>query len=112
MLERLEHANLFLIPLDGAGQWYRYHALFAEAMQHEARRRLGEDALRKLSSRASFWYEAHGLRVEAIEAAFTAHNFARAADLIEPLTLPQYFQNEYYTFHRWFELLPADILQA
>src|SRR5437764_9290167 len=33
MLEQLEHANLFLIPLDDVGQWYRYHALFAEAMQ-------------------------------------------------------------------------------
>ncbi len=45
MLEQLERANLFLIPLDSTGEWYRYHALFAEAMQHEARHRLGEDYL-------------------------------------------------------------------
>src|SRR5215475_13020023 len=32
LLDHLERANLFLLPLDGAGQWYRYHALFAEAM--------------------------------------------------------------------------------
>src|SRR5581483_10377471 len=41
LLEQLERANLFLLPLDESGQWYRYHALFAEAMQHEARLHLG-----------------------------------------------------------------------
>src|SRR5205085_8256235 len=83
MLEQLEHANLFLIPLDETGQWYRYHALFAEAMQHEARRRLGEDYLRSLYEKASRWYEEYGLLAEAIEVALTARDFARAADLIE-----------------------------
>ncbi|HEY6540657.1 MAG TPA: transcriptional regulator, partial [Ktedonobacteraceae bacterium] len=52
LLEALERANLFLQTLDGSGQWYRYHTLFAEAMQHEARRRLGEDALCSCYSKA------------------------------------------------------------
>src|SRR5207237_2741568 len=83
MLEQLERANLFLLPLDDAGQWYRYHALFADAMQHEARRRLGEDNLRSLFDKASHWYEQNGLHAEAVEITLSARNFERAAMLIE-----------------------------
>ena len=36
MLRQLENANLFLNSLDDTGEWYRYHALFAEAMKREA----------------------------------------------------------------------------
>src|SRR5437660_5758321 len=77
MLEQLEHANLFLIPLDEIGQWYRYHTLFAEAMQHEARRRLGEDYLHSLYDKASRWFEEQGLLAEAVEVALSARDFAR-----------------------------------
>ena len=34
MLERLEQANLFVVSLDSKRQWYRYHALFAEALRY------------------------------------------------------------------------------
>ena len=33
MLEALDRANLFLVPLDDRRQWYRYHQLFADVLQ-------------------------------------------------------------------------------
>ncbi|MFL5586413.1 MAG: LuxR family transcriptional regulator, partial [Ktedonobacteraceae bacterium] len=33
MLEFLDRANVFVVPLDGQRRWYRYHALFAEALR-------------------------------------------------------------------------------
>ena len=111
MLEQLEHANLFLIPLDDTGQWYRYHALFAEAMQHEARRRLGEDYLHSLYGKASRWYEEHGLLAEAVEVALSARDFARAAMLIERIVGPQSVKNELYTLMRWIQQLPGEVLK-
>ena len=36
LLEKLEQANLFLIPLDDEGKWYRYHHLFAEVLAASA----------------------------------------------------------------------------
>ena len=33
MLEALERANLFVVPLDDQRQWYRYHHLFADALR-------------------------------------------------------------------------------
>src|SRR5947209_1687519 len=112
MLEQLEHANLFLIPLDETGQWYRYHALFAEAMQHEARRRLGEDYLRSLYDKASLWYEEHGLLAEAVEIALSARDFLRAAALIERIIELHSIFNELHTLMRWIEQLPVEVLRS
>ena len=33
MLEALDRANLFLVPLDDRRRWYRYHHLFADVLQ-------------------------------------------------------------------------------
>lgn len=113
MLVMLERANLFLEPLDGSGQWYRYHALFSEAMHNEARRRVGEGQLRLLSVRASRWYEEHGMPDEAIDAALAAQDYGRAASLIERFVERQISSDEMrasHTLHRWFEQIPETIL--
>ncbi|HLX40108.1 MAG TPA: LuxR C-terminal-related transcriptional regulator [Ktedonobacteraceae bacterium] len=111
MLEQLERANLFLISLDNTAQWYRYHALFAEAMQHEARARFGEDYLRSLYDKASHWYEEHGLLAEAVEVALSARDFAHAAMLIERIIGPFHNTSELYTLMRWIQQLPEEVLQ-
>ena len=112
LLEQLERANLFLLPLDGAQQWYRYHSLFAEAMQHYARRQLGEAGLRTLYDRASLWYEQHGFLADAVETALSAQDFSRIADLIERAIAPQpVVNNEYHTQRRWLEQLSEEVLR-
>jgi LuxR family maltose regulon positive regulatory protein len=111
VLEQLERANLFLVPVEGAGDWYRYHALFAEAMHHTAQLRLGEAALHALADKASRWYEKHGLLSEAVEAALSAHAFERAAALIERFIAPRLVNNEYLTLRRWLEHLPDEVMR-
>jgi LuxR family maltose regulon positive regulatory protein len=112
ILEQLERANLFLDPLDESGQWYRYHALFAEAMQHFARQQLGKSQLRELDGKASLWYEEHGLLAEAVESSLSAQDYDRAAGLIERVIAPRMVQNEHQTLRRWMEHLPEEALQA
>jgi LuxR family transcriptional regulator, maltose regulon positive regulatory protein len=113
LLETMDRANLFLEPLDEAGQWYRYHALFADAMEQEARHRLGEDALRELSHKASQWYEQRGMLSEAIGMALRAQDTERVAGLIERLIETQYIHevNEFHTLHRWLKKLPETTLR-
>jgi LuxR family maltose regulon positive regulatory protein len=117
LLEEIERAGLFLEALARSGGWYRYHALFAEAIQAEARRRLGEDALRVFALKASQWYEQQGMFAEAVEAAFQAQDTVRAAALIEDILstvshflIPgsQVFReiNGFHTLRRWLEALP------
>ena len=112
ILEQLERANLFLVPLDIGGQWYRYHALFAEAMQHYAQQRLGLTSLGQLAQKASGWYEKHGMLAEAIEASLYAQDYPRAADLIQQIIAPRLVQNEFGTLRRWMEQLPEAVLQT
>ncbi|HEU5227282.1 MAG TPA: hypothetical protein VFU49_05665 [Ktedonobacteraceae bacterium] len=108
-LEAIEQAGLFLERLDGG--WYRFHALFAEAMRREAALRLGEDTLCMLSLRASHWYEEHAMIAEAIEASLLAHDFERTALLLEGLNLDGQI-TELYTLHRWLEAMPEAVLST
>ncbi len=62
VLEQLEAANLFLIPLDHHREWYRYHRLFAEML----RMTLSQEQRSELHRRAARWYEAHGFAEQAI----------------------------------------------
>jgi LuxR family maltose regulon positive regulatory protein len=41
-LESIEHANLFLVPLDNERRWYRYHQLFADLLRQRLQPRLQE----------------------------------------------------------------------
>ncbi|GHO51470.1 LuxR C-terminal-related transcriptional regulator [Ktedonospora formicarum] len=112
LLEQVERANLFLQSLDERRQWYRYHGLWAQAMQHEARLRLGAATLRSLSSKASLWYEQQRMLPEAIEAALAGEDFARAASLIKRFFIPQSFRNAYHLLSRWLRQLPEEIVRA
>jgi LuxR family maltose regulon positive regulatory protein len=111
ILEELVRANLFLVPLDDAGHWYRYHALFAEALQHEARLQLGADHLREVACRASRWYAAHAMPVDAVEMALAAEAFDAAAHLIAQVVAPGLVGNDYHTLRRWITRLPEAVLR-
>lgn len=59
MLERLEAANLFLLPLDDKRYWYRYHRLLADVLRERLRKSEPERLL-TLHRRASSWYTSSG----------------------------------------------------
>ncbi|GCE11173.1 LuxR C-terminal-related transcriptional regulator [Tengunoibacter tsumagoiensis] len=122
MLTLLEHLQIFLEALDAdvlhlpeaSQQWYRYHALFSEAMRNEARRRFSEDDLHRLFTRASSWYEVHGSLEEAIATALAAQDHTRAAILIERSIEKQTFPGELHephTLQRWLEHIPETLLE-
>jgi LuxR family maltose regulon positive regulatory protein len=110
LLDQVERANLFLQPLNG--EWYRYHPLWATAIQREARRRLGEAGVQRLYAQASHWYAEHDSLPEAIEAAFQARDFEQVAVLLERMLAPQHFRKDYVGLRRWLERLPEALLSA
>ena len=83
ILEELERANLFLVPLDDERHWYRYHHLFAEVLRARLHSGATASEVATLHQRASAWYEQAGLIGEAVRYAFLVHDVERAADLIE-----------------------------
>ncbi|HVU69332.1 MAG TPA: LuxR C-terminal-related transcriptional regulator [Ktedonobacteraceae bacterium] len=113
VLHVLEQANLFLEASGGSERWYRYHPLFAEALQYEARQRLGEEEARSVSRRASLWYEQQGQWPEAVEKALQARDSGRAAQLLEQISegfsVPP--TGDVSLLVPWFEQVPAAIFQ-
>ncbi len=82
VLEQLERQNLFVVPLDDHGLWYRYHHLFAETLRHILQRS-DPDGISTYHRRAAQWYEQQGDIADALHHAVAAQAFDYAAQLIE-----------------------------
>ncbi|MFL5656890.1 MAG: hypothetical protein ACJ8CB_22245, partial [Ktedonobacteraceae bacterium] len=111
MLERLEEANLFLLPLDDERRWYRYHQLFAEMLRQRLQR-VQPDRVARLHQRASAWYAQHELIREAVHHALAAPDFAQAARLIEQAFNSLVRRGEIATLQRWAAALPDELVRS
>lgn len=109
ILEQLEQANLFLVPLDDLGQWYRYHQLFAEVLQHRLRQRQPE-IVATLHQRASLWYEQEEYVADAIYHALLGTDFPRAVRLIEQVWSTLWNQGAIATLFAWVQALPEEMV--
>ncbi|MEZ4678653.1 MAG: LuxR C-terminal-related transcriptional regulator [Caldilineaceae bacterium] len=111
MLEALERANLFVVPLDDQRVWYRYHHLFADVLLARLRDEQSE-TVATLHRRAGVWCEQHGFAADAIRHAFAAADFAHAADLVE-LAWPVLPQGHHpATWLGWVRVLPDEVIRA
>jgi LuxR family maltose regulon positive regulatory protein len=110
-LEYLEHANLFIVPLDNERHWYRYHHLFAELLRGRLAQRLLDQAA-ALHLRASAWFEGCGLLDEAIEHTLAAGEMKLTAELVERIAIRMFVEERPTTLSRWIDALPENVLRA
>jgi LuxR family maltose regulon positive regulatory protein len=106
ILETLERANLFIVPLDDERRWYRYHHLFADLLRQRLQS-TQPDQLPDLHRRASAWYEQNGFIDEAIEHALRGEDFEQAACLIEEQVDTI---SEHTRLLRWLDALPVKVI--
>jgi len=111
MLEQIERANLFLVPLDDERCWYRYHRLFAEALRARSSQ-LGPGEVPESHQRASTWLAANGFIGAAIQHALAAGNAASAGVLVERAAQDLLHRGEVATLRRWMDSLPPDVLHS
>jgi hypothetical protein len=111
ILERLERANLFIVPLDGERCWYRYHRLFADLLCQRLRSSQLEQ-FPMLHNRASEWCERNGFTDEAIGYAVRGEHFERAADLIESSVDTIWQGGEHSKLQRWLVGLPVELVAS
>jgi LuxR family maltose regulon positive regulatory protein len=112
ILAHLEASNLFIIPLDNKREWYRYHHLFADFLRVRLRGNPDHQMV-DLHRRASLWFEANGLLVEALEHALSAKEFQRAASLVdEGAETALWRLGKWSTLLRWTEALPEEVICA
>jgi LuxR family maltose regulon positive regulatory protein len=110
MLKALEQANLFIVPLDQSREWYRYHRLFADLLQH--RLRTSSIPENVLHQRASQWYEENATPSDAIRHALAAKDWTRAASLIGASSNAMLKRGEVMTLIGWFQELPGVMIES
>jgi LuxR family maltose regulon positive regulatory protein len=100
-LDRLEHSNLFLIPLDRDRTWFRFHHLLGDLLRAELARR-DPDAAAEIRRRAAAWHEEQGLLEPALEYAIAAGDVDRAARLLTGIGQATLNAGRSETIRRWF----------
>jgi LuxR family maltose regulon positive regulatory protein len=111
MLERLEAANLFIVPLDSERKWFRYHHLFAELLRQRLNRRY-PDLAPALHLRASEWYAQEGLIDQAVSHALVGRDYDRAADLVQQHAGDAFDRGEFRLVLGWLEAMPEELIRS
>ncbi len=105
MLDEVRKSNLFLIPLDTEGRWFRYQHLFAEVLYALLERdHPGEIAA--LHLKAAAWLESEGYPDEAVDHALRSGDMTRARELVLEHWIPVLHRGEVATILRWLDALP------
>jgi LuxR family maltose regulon positive regulatory protein len=106
LLQQIERAGLFLVPLDEVRGWWRYHHLFADLL----RARLQQEhpgRVEALHRAAGAWCAGHDLPDDAVRHALAAGDPAWAARLVERHVEDLLGRSEGETLRRWLSALPA-----
>jgi LuxR family maltose regulon positive regulatory protein len=109
LLERVERANLFLVPLDEVRGWWRYHQLFADLLRARLRQERPE-RVPALHHAAAAWYEQHGLADDAVRHTLAAGDAPWAARLVERHIDGLLLRSEGATLQRWLASLPPELV--
>ena len=115
ILEQLERERLFLIPLDEAHHWYRYHTLFVAFLHNRLRQTSPED-IAVWRRRAADWYLEEGSAEQealllALPHLIALQDWARAARLIEAAAERMLWQKgEMTTLLHWLGMFPPAVV--
>jgi LuxR family maltose regulon positive regulatory protein len=112
MLESLDRDSMFLIPLDNARRWWRYHQLFADLLRARLHQAYPE-RLADLHHNAARWCAESGIVDEAIGHALDSGDVDWAARLIEEHAQPILLKNESTAMvRRWLAGVPTEVVRA
>ncbi len=106
----LQEENLFVIPLDSRGKWFRFHHLFQDLLRTELLHLRGSKEVAALHSRASVWLARHGLIEEAIDNALAANDAEQAGRLIEEHRIAALDGDRWFDLDRWLQKLPERLI--
>jgi len=110
-VDALQRCNLFTIPLDAEGKWYRCHHLFQELLQGELESSRDPDEIAALHSRASAWFERQGLVDEALDHAIKGGHIEETAGIIERNLRPIINEGRWHVVARWLSKLPESVIE-
>jgi len=112
ILQELHRENIFVIPLDNEGKWFRYHHLFADLLNARLRQSHSSEEIAALQLHAADWYERNGFAPEAVNSALAAKDFERAVDLVQKSARDLIFTGQLNILNSWLEAFPEAIFDA
>jgi LuxR family maltose regulon positive regulatory protein len=111
VLEELERANLFVVPLEGTPQWYRHHSLLAEYLQAQLKRS-APNSVGRVHRLASDWYRRQHRPVPAIEHALASADLDYALPLLSLHADQLLADGRVRLLSRWLDAVPEEQLEA
>jgi LuxR family maltose regulon positive regulatory protein len=111
LLDRLSRTNLFLLPLDDEGEWYRFHHLFAQLLRVELEHR-EPSVVPTLHRRAFAWHREHGTVANAIKHALEAGAFAEASEAVAAEWLQTASSGRHATVLAWLDGFPPELART
>jgi LuxR family transcriptional regulator, maltose regulon positive regulatory protein len=111
VLQDLEAAGAFVVAVDAARSWFRYHQMFAGLLALELRRAAAGEVA-GLHQAAAGWFAAHGFPVEAIRHAEAARDRALAARLLAEHWPALHLDGQAATVHELLAGFPAEASAA
>jgi LuxR family maltose regulon positive regulatory protein len=110
IIERIAKANLFLMPLDEEGGWFRYHHLFRDLLQRDLRQRCSPAAISELHTWAGTWFAQNGSIDEALHHLMMANDVAAAAALVSRHRYALMNRTKWQRLDRYLHLFSPDVL--
>jgi LuxR family maltose regulon positive regulatory protein len=112
LLERLDQANLFIVPLDNRRRWYRYHHLFADLLRQRLAEAANSQEIRILHQRASQWHEENDFLVEAVEHSLVAEDYDNVIRLIDLGSSELLMQSQQNLLLKWQDDIPGELVAS
>jgi len=110
IIEILEKENMFIIPLDTERNWFRYHHLFADLLQHRLKAK-GKDKIKDLHNKACLWFDENGYKNLAIDHALLAENNEKAMLIIDSTIEDLWESGQHVAILQYGELLDDEIIK-
>ena len=105
----LEKENLFLVPLDTEGLWYRYHHLFQALLVSRMKTDLSQRRQTQIHRRAGEWFADRGQIEDALRHLIIAGDLDSAAELVEQNMHAAIDQDlSRRTLGRWLDMFPEE----
>ncbi len=105
-IRHLIQTNLFVIPLDTEGVWFRYHHLFQELLSNQLMKRYNETEYSEIHFKVARWFEMEGFIDESIEHYLLAGNEVSAANLVEKHAHTEFLKGVSHV-DTWLKKLPV-----
>ncbi|MDZ5662163.1 LuxR C-terminal-related transcriptional regulator [Nocardioides sp. S-58] len=108
-LAALARENLFLVPLDDTGTWFRFHHLFAAVVRSQLEATLGDDVA-EMHRRAAAWFRANGYVDVAVAHLVDAGDHRAAATVIQENWFDYYDVGRSGTVRAWMRALDPRVV--